>query len=125
MPQVQLTLFNGNNFSNVVHTKENNEQSQKILNANKTIFSAQCNIVYKALMSGIRLTTYKALMGIRIDDKIYKIGDLRRRIKDLKDFKGGGISISEILNKERYKVWYISEQDYVKNKEFEKKYFTK
>lgn len=64
-------------FSQLEHS-ENNPESQEHFNLNKKAFSRQCRIVYEALLRGERLTTTKALIE-------YGIGDLRRRIKDLKD----------------------------------------
>ena len=64
-------------FSQLHHT-ENKISNQEHFEANKEKFSKQCKIVYEALLRGERLTTAKALIH-------YGIGDLRRRIKDLKD----------------------------------------
>ncbi len=64
-------------FSQLEHL-ENNPGSQKHFDENREHFSNQCRLVYEALLRGERLTTTKALLN-------YGIGDLRRRIKDLKD----------------------------------------
>ena len=64
-------------FSQLQHT-ENKISNQEHFERNKDKFSKQCKIVYEALLRGERLTTKKALLN-------YGIGDLRRRIKDLKD----------------------------------------
>lgn len=63
---------------NQLHHQENNIDSQKHFEANKEKFSNQCKLVYEALLRGEKLTTTYALIH-------YGIGDLRRRIKDLKD----------------------------------------
>lgn len=107
MQPKQLTLFEVKTKIEI-HDVENNLQSQAILEKNKIHFSKQCMIIYNALISGYRLTTSMALIGIEVNGEIHKIGDLRRRIKDLKD---NGIKISEQLNKDRYKVWYMSDED--------------
>ncbi|URM37184.1 helix-turn-helix domain-containing protein [Flavobacterium anhuiense] len=65
------------NFNELSHI-ENNISNQEHFERNKERFSNQCRIVYEALLRGERLTTAKALID-------YKIGDLRRRIKDLRD----------------------------------------
>lgn len=57
---------------------ENKISNQEHFEANRDKFSNQCKIVYEALLRGERLTTATALIE-------YRIGDLRRRIKDLKD----------------------------------------
>lgn len=64
-------------FSELNHV-ENKISNQEHFERNKEKFSNQCKIVYEALLRGERLTTTKALLN-------YGIGDLRRRIKDLKD----------------------------------------
>lgn len=63
---------------NQLHHIENKISNQEHFERNKEKFSNQCRIVYEALLRGERLTTTKALIN-------YRIGDLRRRIKDLKD----------------------------------------
>lgn len=65
------------NFQFYNHT-ENKIENQEHFQENKKEFSKQCQIVYDALMRGERLTTAKALIQ-------YGVGDLRRRVKDLKD----------------------------------------
>ena len=64
-------------FTQLQHV-ENKFSNQEHFERNKEKFSNQCKIVYEALLRGERLTTTKALLQ-------YRIGDLRRRIKDLKD----------------------------------------
>ena len=64
-------------FSQLQHI-ENKVSNQEHFEANKDKFSNQCKIVYEALLRGEKLTTTSALIN-------YRIGDLRRRIKDLKD----------------------------------------
>lgn len=61
-----------------LHHQENKVANQEHFELHKEHFSNQCKIVYEALLRGERLTTAKALLK-------YGIGDLRRRIKDLKD----------------------------------------
>jgi hypothetical protein len=61
-----------------LHHQENKVKNQEHFEANKERFSNQCKLVYEALLRGERLTTTTALIK-------YHIGDLRRRIKDLKD----------------------------------------
>lgn len=64
-------------FNQLQHV-ENKISNQEHFERNKDKFSNQCKIVYQALLRGEKLTTTKALLE-------YRIGDLRRRIKDLKD----------------------------------------
>lgn len=81
-----------------IHERENNPESQSILRANKKTFSDQCKIVLQALQRGERLTTATALIK-------YGIGDLRRRIKDLKDYHG--VDIKTQLNEGRFKTYFL------------------
>jgi hypothetical protein len=82
-----------------IHEHENNCASECILKANKERFSNQCKIVYEALQRGERLTTASALLK-------YSIGDLRRRIKDLRD---AGIPIEDELQENRFKIYFIKQ----------------
>lgn len=90
---VQLNLL-----EEIETRRENNIQSQAILNANKEHFSKQCEIVLLALRRGERLTTTSALMK-------YSVGDLRRRIKDLIDYHG--IEVKTKLIEGRFKEYFL------------------
>lgn len=79
---------------------ENLPQNQQHFDENKDHFSKQCTIVLQALQRGERLTTAKALVK-------YKIGDLRRRVKDLKDYHNIDIQSSFIAGS-RYKEYYLN-----------------
>ncbi len=63
------------------HRTENNHLSRRHLEENREHFSAQCQQVYSLLKSGVRLTMKSAINE-------YNIGDIRRRIKDLRDICG-------------------------------------
>ena len=90
----QITL----DFTPIIHGKENNLFSQRILEDNEDHFSNQCRIVYEALKRGERLTTGNALTK-------YGIGDLRRRIKDLRDMHH--IPIRTELLQNRFKEYFL------------------
>lgn len=77
---------------------ENNPESQESFDNNKDRFSKQCKLVFEALKRGERLTTTEALIK-------YRIGDLRRRVKDLKDIWGVPIESTYISGK--YKEYYL------------------
>jgi hypothetical protein len=81
-----------------LHHQENNIESQRHFEANKERFSKQCRIVFEALLRGERLTTTSALIN-------YGIGDLRRRIKDLKDT--WKVDIKSDLRSDRFKEFYL------------------
>lgn len=77
---------------------ENSFESNAILQANKEHINNQCDIVYGALLSGEQLTVRSAMIK-------YGIGDLRRRIKDLRDFRG--IDIKTKLLEGRFKIYFL------------------
>lgn len=85
-------------FGDLFHN-ENTVTNQQHFEANKDKFSNQCRTVYDALMRGERLTTAGALLK-------YKIGDLRRRVKDLKDIWNVPVE-SEVI-KGNYKEYFIN-----------------
>ena len=80
---------------------ENLPENQKHFQKHKKHFSKQCDIVLQALQRGERLTTITALIK-------YKVGDLRRRIKDLKDFHNIDIK-SSFVPGTRYKEYYLTQ----------------
>jgi len=83
--------------------QENNQESQELFDENKKQFSAQCRTVYNLLVAGKRLTTASALLD-------HGIGDLRRRIKDLKDYYGVGIMTAYVRDgeqKTRFKEYFM------------------
>jgi hypothetical protein len=86
-----------------VHRDENNHDSRRHLEENRDKFSRQCALVYSLLKSGVRLTMKSAINE-------YGIGDIRRRIKDLRDICGVE-DIKDrwvkIEDKTRYKEWWI------------------
>lgn len=90
-------------FSTLEH-KENNFDSQRHFEENKERFTNQCRKVYQVLLKGERLTTTKALLE-------YGIGDLRRRIKDLKDQFEVPIQDEYVKDEEgkstRYKEYFL------------------
>lgn len=77
---------------------ENNRESQRIFDENKDKFSKQCKIVFEAFLRGERLTTTSALLT-------YGIGDLRRRVKDLKDM--WGVDVKSELCENRFKEYFL------------------
>lgn len=76
---------------------ENNQESNQILQENKKHLAKQCQILLEALMRGEHLTTAEGLV-------LYGIGDMRRRIKDLRD---AGYTIKDSLQKNRFKKYFI------------------
>lgn len=81
----------------IVFSKQNTRENQSILEGNKERFNRQCQTVLDALRRGEELTTSSALLR-------YSIGDLRRRIKDLRD---AGIDIKDELIEGRFKKYFL------------------
>ena len=89
----QLTIFE-------VHHFENNSDSKRHLEENKSHFSAQCGKVLQLLKQGKRLSTINAPR--------YGILSLPRRIKDLRDHNGIEIDYEWIREgKVKYKEFFL------------------
>lgn len=84
-------------FTKVVHTRENNRQSEVTLNEEYARLNNNCKIIYDALKRGERLTG-------RIIQRRFDMSEYRRRIKDLKD---AGIPIQEKKLKGGSKEWFL------------------
>lgn len=76
---------------------ENNPESQQILNDNFKHFAKQDLLVLQILLLGIRLDVKTALVE-------YNVGDLRRRIKTLRD---AGFKIQDYKQYKRFKVYFL------------------
>lgn len=97
MTQLTLTL-------DTVHLRENNPESQAVLDLRREDFNQQCWEVLKRMLDGERLS-YKTAINSGI-------GDIRRRAKDLID--GYGIPIKREWvddDEQRFKVYYIRPED--------------
>lgn len=91
-----------------VHNYENNNESQKHLDENRTHFNKQCQRLYEILMTGEVLTVENAVIN-------HKIMSLPRRIKDLRK---NGVMISEEWNrnaKPKVKEWFVTQKDKLDN----------
>lgn len=86
-------------FTKPITHSENNPDSQKQFEENETRFRGQCKTIMEAFKRGERLTTMSAMIE-------YKIGDLRRRLKDLRDNYNVDYIQEETL-KGGYKEWFI------------------
>lgn len=90
-------------FSFEIHSKENNSESQSILNDQKERLSKNCTIIFEALLRGEKLS------GLTITRK-YKMLEYRRRIKDIREFLKSiesKIIIQEKILPTGSKVWWI------------------
>lgn len=83
---------------NYCSRQENNSESQTILEENKDRINKQCRLVLDLLQVGYRLTVRDALL-------FWGIGDLRRRVKDLRDFHG--IDIKTETQKGGFKQYFL------------------
>jgi hypothetical protein len=77
----------------------NNRESELMFDENIEHFENQCKKVLRALKRGEKLTTTIALLK-------YGIGDLRRRIKDLKDTYHVDVK-ADFINGTRFKEYYL------------------
>jgi len=76
---------------------ENNQESNRILQANKVKINRQCRVVLDAFQRGERLTVIEAAIK-------YGVGDLRRRVKDLRD---KGFEIKDEMLPGGYKKYFL------------------
>ncbi|CAL2094644.1 helix-turn-helix domain-containing protein [Tenacibaculum sp. 190524A02b] len=89
-------------FKRTNHRLENNIESQENLENNKEIFASQCKTIYEALLKGERISQKTAVVK-------YNIGDLRRRIKDLKDIHKINILDEWVSSgNRRFKEYFVS-----------------
>ena len=96
-------------FNKPIIHYENNVESQEHFESNERHFNKQCLITYKAMLQGVKLTTASALLK-------YGIGDLRRRVKDLKDDHGIDVKSKWIRkNGSRYKEYFLENGNNPKN----------
>jgi len=102
-----------NQPAQIVHTRENNPESEANLRKHAVKFNRQCEAVFTSLMLGHELTTHSALMGLRLGHGTICIGHLPRRIADLRE---KGVAISTRKTDGGYNVWFMSEADKLKNK---------
>jgi hypothetical protein len=86
------------NFEKLEQSRiENNSESQQILNDNNLVFAKQDLLVLNILQCGVKLDVKTALIE-------YGIGDLRRRIKTLRD---AGIPVQDIKQYKRFKIYFL------------------
>jgi len=76
---------------------ENNPESTRILHNNKKHLAKQCQTLLDAFNRGEHLTCIDGAI-------IYGFGDMRRRVKDLRD---AGYNIKDTLIDGRFKTYYL------------------
>ena len=86
-------------FEQPINRKENNAESQRVLRDQNKKLRGQCKIVFDALCRGEVMTVFSATVD-------YRIGDLRRRIKDLKDTHQV-VNIKSKWTSSGVKSWYM------------------
>lgn len=84
-------------FTNIVHTKENNPHSEGILFDQYERLSKNCKTLYDALKRGEKLTGWIIMTR-------YGMAEYRRRIKDLRD---AGLVIQEKKLSNGCKEWFL------------------
>lgn len=91
-------------FTNPIIHRENNLVSQVSFEINEPRFRGQCKTIMDAFLRGEKLSVVDAMVN-------YKIGDLRRRIKDLKDNYGVIGIVDEMVGK-GFKRWGLDKRKY-------------
>lgn len=84
-------------WTNVVHTKENNKYSQEILESRYEDFSDQCKTIYDLFKSGKKLTVKEAMNK-------HDIGDLRARVRDLRN---AGVDVKDNMIGKGFKEYFM------------------
>ena len=87
------------NFTKPIIHRENNIVSQRNFEDNEPRFRGQCKTIMEAFKRGEKLSVVDAMIN-------YNIGDLRRRIKDLKDNYGVVGIVGEMIGK-GFKRWHL------------------
>lgn len=96
-----------NQFDLFVHDFDNNPESQKQLDRNRSAYQNQLQKILDLLMGGKALTVFSMYT-------IYKIGDPRRRIKELKD---SGVQMSDKSTKTKgTKTWFMTPEQILENR---------
>lgn len=84
-------------FTAVTHTRENNAHSEAILDGCYDKLNNQCKVVYDLLKAGKRLTVRQAMFE-------NGIGDLRARIRDLRN---AGLQVKDSLLPGSFKEYFL------------------
>jgi hypothetical protein len=93
-PNPSQLLFD---FTDAVHRRENNAESESNLNANRFHFTGQVAVVISLLLQGQKLTVKDAI-NANIPGLDDGVGDLRRRICDIRQaLKRSGQDASWLL----------------------------
>lgn len=80
-----------------IHTIENNNESQLILEFNRERLGKQCELVLELFRQGKRLTVRSAMIE-------HGIGDLRRRVADLKE---NGYNVQSEIKAGGFKEYWL------------------
>lgn len=78
MKDRQFELFDSCNDCVSIHERENSKASEAILDANKDLFTTQCERILAELRAGKRLTVRDMMVQMGIGDPRARIRDLRR-----------------------------------------------
>lgn len=97
-----------------VHERENNIESQAILDANKQHYGKQVKIVYDHLMKGGRINSNNNRIWNGSGYTV--ILDVRARIRDIKDVVKAAITSANIPGGHGLKDWFMTEDDRALNK---------
>ena len=94
--------------TSIIHRKENNEESQAILDANRKRLSKQGRLLFRMMMSGIVITTTSAAAGIWFEGEKHIIGDIRTRISEFRKLKPVPVAFDWGLYDGRFKKYYMN-----------------
>lgn len=101
-------MENNVDYTDVLHKKENNPESETHLKENKFHFTGQCAVVLSLLMKGVVLTSRSAMLQHNIADVHRRIGELKVALQS----SNSKIKIEDRWVKSEkgrgHKEWFIS-----------------
>jgi hypothetical protein len=109
--QLQLIVLPPIDETSIIHRKESNQQSQEILDANRSHLTRQAKIIFRMLMTGMELTAISAAAGIRFEGEWHIIGDIRTRMSEFRNHKPSAIAFHNQIYTGRFKKFYMTQED--------------
>lgn len=100
----------------LIHSKENNHESQAILDANRKRLHRQGKLLFRMMMADIEVTAISAAAGIWFEGEKHFIGDVRTRMSEWRRHKPVRIAFQEPIYEGRFKKFFMSAEDKAYNK---------
>lgn len=102
-------MENNVDYTDVLHKRENNPESEAHLKENKFHFTGQCAVVLSLLMQGVVITSRSAMLQHNISDVHRRIGELKEALRS----SNSKLKIEDRWVKKEsgrgHKEWFISQ----------------